>query len=91
MGEDKVSHGCGKLEIEKHYLKCTSFPHHKNKRHQLHGLQRWMTNSLTMKLLQIVLVRAISDWLRGCYSRTHESTETDSAHVLVKEALIERL
>jgi len=49
-----------------------------------------MTSSLSMKLLQILLVCAISGCLRGCHSRTNEITATDSDHVMVKEALIEQ-
>ena len=49
-----------------------------------------MTTPLTMRPLQILLVRAISDWLRGYHSRTNDTTEIGSDHVMVQEVLIEQ-
>ena len=54
------------------------------------GLRNWMTKSLTMPPLQILLLRALTDWLHGRQSRTHEITETDTDHMLIKEALVEQ-
>ena len=49
-----------------------------------------MTKSLTLPPLQIILLRAITDWLHGCQSRTHEISETDTDHRMIKEALAEQ-
>jgi hypothetical protein len=54
------------------------------------GLRKWMTKSLTLPPLQILLLRALTDWLHGRQSRTHDITETDKDHTLIKEALIEQ-
>ena len=49
-----------------------------------------MTKSLTLPPLQILLLRALSDWLHGCQSCTQEITETDNNHRMIKEALAEQ-
>jgi len=86
----KCPHGCGEIEAAQHYLTCTACPHHRNKRQHLMGLRNWMTKSLTMPPLQILLLRALTDWLHGRQSQTHEITETDTDHMLIKEALVEQ-
>ena len=86
----KCPHRCGKLETEQHYLKCTACPHHQNKRHHLLGLKNWMTKSLTLLPLQILLLRALTDWLHGRQVRTHDIKETDTCHISIKEALAEQ-
>jgi len=72
----KCPRGCGELETEQHYLKCTASPHHQNKRHHLLGLKNWMTKSLTLPPLQILLLRALTDWLHGRQTRTHDIKAT---------------
>jgi len=86
----KCPHGCGELEREQHYLKCTACPHHQNKRHHLLGLKNWMIKSLTLPPLQILLLRALMDWLHRHQACTHEIKETDTYHILIKEALAEQ-